>query len=748
VVLIAITALSIYLMRPPDAVSSESSPLVFSAERARKHVEAIARNPRPIGSAEHDRVRDYILAELTAQGFEMSVSTSTAVAPTFKPIRVATVQNIIGRHRGTAGGKAVMLVGHYDSVPTGPGASDDGAAVAAFLETARALNAGPALKNDIIILLTDGEEVGLLGASAFVNEQRSAIDIGAAFNFEARGSSGQSVMFETSDQNGWLISQFAEASPAPVGNSLMFEIYKRLPNDTDFSTLKRSGVAGLNFAFINELPHYHAATDNIKNLDANSLQHHGANALALARHFGNLDFDQTKGNAVYFNPLGSIFLHYPGWLIIPLTLFALLAFASVVVVAFKKRFLTWRGTAFGFLMLPLAGVASYLAVMVALWLVKALNRGEELVPWGEPYNSSYYVLSLVSVSCAVVLAVYILFHKWARAHEIAIGALLWWLILALVTSVSLPGGSYLFVWPLLFASIGLSISFFIDGQHSSRGIIVHTLCVIPGLLLLVPMIYTLFTSLTFNAAGMILLLLVLLLGLLLPSLEPAVSWIKWRLPAVALLFSVALIIAGLLNSGFDAGHPKMSSVFYGLNTDNGHALWASVEAQPDEWTTQFFPDGGRRQPLPDFIPTSNFNYLQSDAPVAPLTAPELALLEEKTQDDSRLLRLRVTSPRGAGVVALYPDANAKVVGLSINGRTIDPKAIQGQWGLQYYGLPQHGAEVVVQIKPSQPFRIRVTDRSYGLPQIPGVALKPRPDYTVVSPTSPGEITLVSKSFSF
>ena len=748
VFLIAITVLSIYSMRPPDAVSAESSPEVFSAERAMKHVEAIARNPRPIGSAEHERVRDYILAELTAQGFETSVSASTAVAATYKPIRIATVQNIIGRRRGTSGGKAVMLVGHYDSVPTGPGASDDGAAVAAFLETARALNAGASLKNDVIILLTDGEEIGLLGASAFVNEQRNGIDIGAAFNFEARGSSGQSVMFETSDQNGWLISQFAEASPAPVGNSLMYEIYKRLPNDTDFSTLKRAGIAGLNFAFINDLPHYHAATDNIKNLDANSLQHHGANALALARHFGNLDFEQSQGNAVYFNPLGSMFVNYPGWLVIPLTLFVLLAFASVVIIGFRKKFLTRRGVAFGFLMLPAAGVVSYLAVTLALWLVKALNSGEELVPWGEPYNSSYYVLALVTVSCAVVFAVYILLHKWARVYEIAIGALIWWAILALLSSVLLPGGSYLFVWPLLFASIGLGFSFWLEGQHSSQEIIVHALCVIPGLLLLVPMIYTLFTALTFNAASMILLLLVVLLGLVLPSLEPAVSWMKWRLPAVALLFSGALIIAGLLNSGFDASHPKMSSVFYGLNTDNGRAVWASVDAQPDEWTAQFFPEGGRRRSLPDLIPTSNFNYLQSDAPAAPLTAPELALLEEKTQDDMRLLRLRVTSPRGAEVVSLYPDANAKVAGLSINGKTIDPNATQGQWGLQYYGLPQQGAEVVFQIKPSQPFRIRVTDRSYGLPQIPGVALKPRPDYMVISPTSPGEMTLVSKSFSF
>src|SRR5262249_49807364 len=161
--------------------------------------------------------------------------------------------------------------------------------------------------------------LGRLGASAFEAERGAASDPAVVFNFEARGTSGQSLMFETSDRNGWLIREFAEASPAPVGNSLMYEVYKYLPNDTDFTTFKRAGFAGLNFAYIDGLPRYHTATDTIQNLDPGSLQHHGANALALARHFGDLDFDEAKSpNCVYFNPLGAAFVHYTGRLVIPL----------------------------------------------------------------------------------------------------------------------------------------------------------------------------------------------------------------------------------------------------------------------------------------------------------------------------------------------------------------------------------------------------------------------------------------------
>lgn len=753
VLLVAIAAVALYFMRPPRVVSAASPASVFSAERAMKHVEAIAANPHPIGSAEHARVRDYIVAQLTAQGFETSVSNATAFSPIpYKPFRAATVQNIIGRLRGTGGDKAVMLMAHYDSVPTGPGASDDGAGVAALLETARALKAHPPLKNDVVILLTDGEEIGLMGSSAFVDEQRGAMNIGAVFNFEARGSSGQSVMFETSEGNGWLIEQFAKASPAPVGNSLMYEIYKLLPNDTDFSTFKRAGYAGLNFAYINDLPRYHTATDNIQNLDAGSLQHHGANALALARHFGNLDFAQAgKENAVYFNPIGAMFVRYPASLVLPLTLIVLLVFVSVTIVGLKKRLLTWRGMGLGALMMLVAGVMSYVTVTATLWVMKVLLRGEELVPWGEPYNSGYYVWSLVAVSAAAMFATLVLFRRWARAFDVAMGASFWWMILALLTSLLIPGGSYLFVWPLLFALIGLGVRFLVKDERPSIAIAVSTLCAIPAIFLIVPVINTLFTALTFNAANMILLSLVLLLGLLIPALELAVSAMKWRVTTVALWFGLFFLSAGLLTFGFDANHPKMSSVFYGLNADSGRAVWATYDPQPDEWTSQFFRSGVRQATLKELFPSSNFPVLQSDAPAAMLAAPELTVVDDKTEGDSRFLRLRVASPRGAEVVSLFPDAKAQIVNASINGKQIDQRRLasdQGPWSLQYFGLPREGAEIALELKQGQPLTIRVTDRSYGLPQLTGVTIKPRPDYMVLPPSSPGEMTLVGKAFTF
>jgi Zn-dependent M28 family amino/carboxypeptidase len=91
----------------------------------------------------------------------------------------------------------VLLVAHYDGVGAGPAASDDGAGSAALLETMRALRARKQpLAHDIMVLFTDGEEAGLLGAAAFVREHPWAKDVAVILNFEARGTSGRSFMFE------------------------------------------------------------------------------------------------------------------------------------------------------------------------------------------------------------------------------------------------------------------------------------------------------------------------------------------------------------------------------------------------------------------------------------------------------------------------------------------------------------------------------------------------------------------------
>src|SRR6185503_3133647 len=221
-IMVAAVYASFRHMTPPDALPADASPQSFSSGRAMQHLRSIAQRPHPIGSIDHARVRDYIVAEVSALGYAPEVQKAAVSNYSGPQLVGATVENIFVRVKGSGDGKAVLFVAHYDSTPTGPGASDDGAGVATLLETMRALKEGPPNENDLAFLFTDGEEVGILGAKAFVEQHPAAKDVKVALNFEARGNGGPSVMFETSLGNGWLVSQLAEVAPYPVASSLFY----------------------------------------------------------------------------------------------------------------------------------------------------------------------------------------------------------------------------------------------------------------------------------------------------------------------------------------------------------------------------------------------------------------------------------------------------------------------------------------------------------------------------------------------
>jgi len=258
-------------------------PAAFSAERAMAHVRQIARAAHPTGSAEHERVQAYLVAELRALGLEPRLQQTIGIASRF-PV-AGQVTNILARLPGTGtDGKAILMTAHYDSVAVGPGAADDAAGTAALLETLRALRAGSPLRNDLIIALLDGEEDGLLRAVAFVREHPWARDVGLALCLDAGGTGGRALLYETGERNASLVRAFGR-TPNATGSSAMYSGYRRMPNDSDFSELRLAGITGLNIAISERGDRYHTPLDDPAHLDPRSLQHHGDAALGVAREF-------------------------------------------------------------------------------------------------------------------------------------------------------------------------------------------------------------------------------------------------------------------------------------------------------------------------------------------------------------------------------------------------------------------------------------------------------------------------------
>ena len=753
-----ISYLAIRLQSPPATVPESAPPSEFSSGRAAKHLANIARKPHPLGTEEHAAVRDYILGQLTAAGLSPETQETVAVNSHVIPYRVGTVRNVLARLKGSGGGKAILLAGHYDSVAPGPGASDDGAAVAAMLETLRALKTAAPLKNDVIFFFSDGEEGGLLGVNAFTSEHPWARDVGLVLNFEARGYHGPSIMFETSRNNGWLIGEFARAAPHPVATSFAYEIYSRLPKDTDLSVFKDANVAGMNFAYIEGVTHYHTSLDNARNIDERSLQHHGSYALALTRHFGNLDLNESKpGNAVYFDIFGSTLIHYPEALVIPFALLTTVLFLAVVFLGLRRKQLSLGRTALSFFLL-LVGLALNGVCVTLIWvLVESLHPNYGQMHQGVTYNSNLYTVGFVLLTLALASAIFVWLRKRLGFLNPAIGAALCWLVAMWLTALSMPGASYLFTWPLFFSLIGLCYVIISTGQTDSTPrwpvALSLSLAAIPALVLVVPAIYHISAALPLFLSGAVMVLVLLVAGLLVPHLHLITSQGKWFLPAACLLAALGLLVAGTLTSGFDKDHPRPDNIFYGVDADAGKAVWASLDDTPDEWTSQFFTAPVSKSPVTEFLPLITVDFMKSPAPLAPLPPPEATLLSDTPNNTGgRTVRLRINTARQAPLVSIYVNPKIEISAAQVDGKPIRtndaPDAAETGWALLYYAPPSAGAELTLEVKAAQPVEMRVIDVSYGLPQTLTQTLRARPDNIISTHYPFSDTTMVSKSFKF
>ncbi len=764
VFLAAVSWWSLRQVSPPAVVPATAPATDFSAARAVAHIRAFARGPHPVGTPAHDAVRDYIVKQFTALGVPPEIQTAIVVSPRWgSPYNAATVYNIVARLPGTNPTKAVMLSGHYDSVSAGPGASDDGHAVALELETLRALRAGPPLRNDVIFLVTDSEEGGLLGARGFLDHNPLAKQVGLVLNFEARGTSGPGMMFETSEGNGNLVREFAAAAPHPVTSSLSYEAYKLLPNDTDLSFYKQAGLAGLGFAYVNDVAYYHTQYDDVAHLDPRSLQQEGGYALSLARRFGGLDLRSLKSpDATYFVlPWLGVVVYPVSWSV-PLAAGAALLFAAVVLLGVSKSRLSLGGT--------LGATAGFLLAIVvssgAVGLMWSLSKGQAAGVWqayaGDPYHAGVYRMASVALSVALTAALYVLFMRRARVLNLWAGAILVWLLLAVATSFTMPGATYLFLWPMLSCTAALALMV-LRGREpgdSRGGVLLLLAFSLPGLIMMAPSIELLFMSLTMRMAFVGAFATVLLLGLLIPCLELMARAGRWWLPAGAALLCAACLAAGASMSGPNREDPRTDSIYYGMDADTGKAVWFSLDEQKDDWTAHYLGANPRRAALPQFVPFMSWQYLTQEAPAVALPAPLIERLADTSDAGSRTLRLRVSSPRGAPRIYLYGDERTAVLDSTVDGVPVDAgQAFAGlkpgqkayafrmrRWGLCYFNVPAQGLQVTLHLRgPAAGYRMEVVDQSYGIDGLPGVA--PRPDSMIPFPIMMDSVW-VRKAYTF
>jgi hypothetical protein len=757
-------ALVVYLIRPPQPVPADAPATAFAAGRAMRNLSVIAKQPHSIGTAANTVVRDYIVRRCRELGLQATVQDTSVFISKFgqsstsNRATIGRVQNIIARLPGKQRGrKAVLVLAHYDSQPHTPGAGDDGAGVAAMLETMRALRAGPPLANDVIWLFTDGEEAGLLGAQAYAADTaRLRREVGVALNFEGRGNQGPSLTFEVSPQNGWVMREYAHAVPTPIASSLFYEAYRRLPNDTDFTPLRQAGVTGLNFAFIGGLSYYHSPADTPAHLDLGSLQHHGDYMLSLVRHFGSISLAQTKApDYTFFNPIGTWLVYYPAAWNLPLTAFTICALLVVASLAIRRRLLSLPSLLGG----ALAWLFGLVLMLTVGWgvlkSVSALYPQYQAFYEGTFYNVMAYQVALLALGGAVFTAYYGWLNQRMRFDSLVGGALLMLTLLLGVLQWQAASSAYLLIWPLLFAILAWAWRLRRAVEVAAPDI-VSWLLALPAIGILGQLVYLFLVIFGLGTLVLIApLFLALLLGLLLPLLLPVLSWnnggSRVLLPGLGLVSALVALAVGQATSQPTADKPQQTQLLYALDADQGRAYWLSGTSQPDAWTRRVLTHP-QYQPLPSLFPRQAMQaipVLHQAAPVLALASPEISLLADSTIAGHRRLRL-LLRPGRAGVSSLrLTIGKPKLIRqLRVAGYLFPLNKLNTSFlpPIDFVAPHATGEIIDVELVTAAPLQMSVTNRSVGLPPVSG--LPPLPTAYVPQSGYNSFTTQVKRTFTF
>jgi hypothetical protein len=718
---------------PTGPVQADAPADVFSAGRALRHIEAIADSPRPVGSAQHAEARAYLVGVLRSLGWRTEVQKSVGMFDFGNDgtQNMAAVANVIATKRGSDATGTVLLTAHYDTVAGSRGAADDGIGVGALLETARALNAAGALRNDLVILLTDAEEDGLHGAEAFVRERAAALGPTVVLNHEARGASGAPITFRMSSPNGELLDALSQASGASAESSAE-AIFEMLPNDTDFTPFVQAGLHGYDTGIAAGGAYYHSPLDDPAHLSAASLQQMGETTLELTRELAGTDLAAIgEGDEDIVTTLPWGLFRYPQGLEVPLALGTLFLTAVLVWLLRRRGALTLSGVALSALASVIfsaaAGAAGY-----AVWRVALLvDPGQASAENAEPYESMLYRLAVLLAGLGVVLGLYAIVRRRLHAGELATGMLIGLGLVGVLLSLTLPGVSGLVVQPSLVVAAGGVLAALLLERGAVAAGIAYLLALAIAAMMLGPAVWTGFdidlgTGAPASAAqlAMFVLLALPLIEVVWPY-RPGLPPHRLRaatVPAVLLVLAVMFTAGGLVANREGATDVRQEMVRYSVDAGTGYAYWASGRAPVSEWSRSLLSEPAA--PLDNAFPWSGGRPLwHGPAPAADLPSPEMTVVRDHIGNGQRKLTLHLRSQRDATTLGLWIDGDSATIrSATVAGRAVPTDRPLGKWsfGFRYFGAPAEGVEVQLELdQRTEDVVLRVADSTDDLSAVPG-----------------------------
>jgi len=733
---------SFYSLMPQVNLSSSIPEDQFSLERALIPLKEISKKPHYHGSTEHKRVRDFLENELKGLGFETQIQEGFVFDSSSKGLD--RPKNIVAKLKGSQNTKSLILLSHYDSalIPSF-GASDAGSGVVTILESLRAYLAKRTKpKNDIVVVFSDAEEIGLDGAHLFVSEHPWAKEAGLVLNFEARGSGGPSNMIlENNGGNANLVKAFVEANPEyPVASSLMYSIYKMLPNDTDSTVFREIGdIDSYFFAFIDDHFDYHTANDTFENLDRNTLAHQGSYLLPLVHYFAENDLSKLKAEEdyVYVNFPFIKMISYPFSWVIPMLVLAVILLIVLIFFGINKGKLSFKNIGIGFLpflvSLILGGVIGFFGWNTLLYFYPQYQE----IQHGFTYNGHTYIVFFVFLTLGILFRAYHVFSKKTIGTNILIAPLVFWIIINCVVAIYLKGAGY-FIIPVFFALISLWIS--IKQEHPNKFLML--LLAIPAIFLFAPLIQFFPVGLGLKMIVLSSVFTVLLFGLLLSVTR--FYKMKKTLSYLSFILAALFFISAHTKSDFSEERQKPNSLLYYQDANSQEAFWLTYDNALDDWTKGYLGETPEKASMYN-INTEKSKYntgysFVSEAPKKEIPLFETILNDDTIIDSIREVRFTIKAKRNINQISLYADTSLTFQSLAFNGKNV-PKDSSGyvfsnrkdEKLLRYYVADGDSLEVRYSIEKEIPVSFTVLEYSFDLLENNQFTINKRPKHTMPKP---------------
>jgi hypothetical protein len=705
----AMAAKSLLVQPPP--VRGHFTAKQFNAPRAKARLAFVLgdQRPHPSDTPADDQVRSRIAALLIEMGLTPIVRDQFACNELHKQrgVSCARVRNVIAI-LGPRTGKALLLNAHYDSTPTGPGAADAGIGVATLIEVAAILK-DRALKRPVILLFNEGEELGLIGARAFLADPLSR-GVDSLVNLEARGVRGPVNMFETSRPNRAAIAVFAHAVEHPVANSLSTDVYRLMPNYTDVNSFSERGWLTLNLAPIGNETRYHSPGDDLAALDPATLQHMGDQTLALAESLANGPPPTRGGDRIFMDVAGKMLITLPllaGLLLLGLLLFG---FAGV---GLRRRGLG-RGVA--------VVIATIIGSAALSWVAVALIG---TVRHGMFWRAHQEWTTLGAYASIMLVAVALLASLGRRLDVRQLRPAFWLVSLAIGALIGLfaPGGIVFFLFPPLLALIGIIVSRWWKPAEMIGSVAAILLLFLTwgAMLGLLEELLNSGPMWIFAPLGALLILPVLV------ETKPLIDAVKLR-SATIVAGAMALVAwaAAAAAPAYSADRQQRFVIEHVTDAASGKASWSVLNGRvplPDPFDDAAEWGWGK-------LPYSEAKRWIAAAPAVPgLKAPSVEPLSAVRNGSERVIGLRLIA-NGAERVTLIASEDARIrsAGSGEFVRAIDAAADDGQYFLSCFGRSCDGATLELATTSGTPLQLTIVGTRSGLPRSAKALVQARPKF--------------------